>query len=340
MDNLNKQVSKITFIINWMLTIFVIAFGILFYKVGATYITYFSIGALFFYFPANIIIAKNKYFLYIMLLYIIITLYMFATTICLGINPGFQMYCLSMIPLLFYCDYLGEKMGVRRVKPLLISIFIAVAYIGCTSYVLVNGPIYSISSNVSVIMLALNSMWVIGLLIFYSGLMVRLIRESEQKLKKQAMSDKLTGLYNRHFMIDQLKAIESEKIESSWVSILDIDNFKSVNDTYGHNAGDAVLVGVSEIIREVCQKCMYARWGGEEFLVLSDKENDMVETLEGLRKRVSEKLFVYEGKEISVTITLGAGYGRKEETVDAWINRADNLLYEGKHSGKNKLVIK
>ena len=119
----------------------------------------------------------------------------------------------------------------------------------------------------------------------------------------------------------------------------DIDDFKLINDTCGHNAGDEVLRTVSDIMRRECQGCDISRWGGEEFLILSQSSSEKAQQmLEQLRVSVSEQQFDFDGKTVSVTLTLGAA-AQPELSVDEWIRRADDKLYDGKRSGKNKLVF-
>lgn len=339
MDKLMKKMQKLAYIVNALITLYVIFFVVIFRYAGADYLWKISLGVLVYYAVAFILIWKNKLQAYVASLYLVIIAYMFTAAICVGLNSGFQIYCLSMIPLLFYFDYLGEQLKMPKSRPMLFSALIGVTYFGCTEYVLVSGSIYEIDRKISVILLASNSLWVLLLLIFYSSLMVKLIREYEGKLKKQAMVDRLTMLYNRHYMISCLEQIDKKDVEKHWLAILDIDNFKSVNDIYGHNAGDAVLIGVADVIREVCADCLYARWGGEEFLISSSETFDKVALLEELRQKVAAKEFVYEGKNIRVTVTVGACGGQAGEALDKWIQRADNLLYEGKNSGKNKVVV-
>lgn len=340
MDKFAKNMKKLAFIVNNMIALYVVVFTIIFRYTSATYMFYVSLGALAYYLLANILIAKNKLSVYVASLYFVITMFMFAAAICVGLDAGFQMYCLSMIPLLFYFDYLGEKLNLSRIKsnPILFSILIAVTYFGCTSYVHVSGAIYEIPTNISVFLLASNSLWVLMLLVFYSSFMVKLIRNSEKKLLDQAIMDELTKLYNRHYMLEQLEKIDEGDIHKQWVAILDIDNFKKVNDVYGHNAGDAVLVEVANIIRRVCADCHFARWGGEEFLVSSTTDKNYVELMEMLRSEVCKDPFVFDGQEIMVSITVGVCKCTSGERVDKWIQSADSLLYEGKNTGKNKVV--
>ena len=98
--------------------------------------------------------------------------------------------------------------------------------------------------------------------------MLNLIGDYENQLKQTALIDRLTGLYNRHYMVGRLESAVKENGPHS-VAMIDIDDFKKINDRYGHNAGDYVLVNVARILKNICRDCKVSRWGGEEFLILA-----------------------------------------------------------------------
>ncbi len=154
--------------------------------------------------------------------------------------------------------------------------------------------------------------------------------------------DPLTSLLNRRSCrscIDDMKARGVPII----VAMGDIDFFKKINDNYGHAAGDAVLKGVSDIIKRFANGHggISARWGGEEFLiVLSDMNfGDMNEYMNDLMEEIRGSVFECGDSKISVTMTFGVAEHDKNKTVDDTINRADELLYSGKQSGRNKVVM-
>ena len=167
--------------------------------------------------------------------------------------------------------------------------------------------------------------------------MVKEIIVSEEKLEQIAHVDRLTGLYNRHYMIQELERI-SQPLKFC-VAMVDIDDFKSINDKYGHNAGDYVLKSISEIMKKNCEKAIISRWGGEEFLILYSKEDDETAFFEKLRKSVERYEFEYENQKIKVSVTIGVADNENNQSIDKWIQNADQKLYKGKKSGKNKVVI-
>jgi len=166
-------------------------------------------------------------------------------------------------------------------------------------------------------------------------------------LKKLALdneTDPLTGLFNRRAFLERLEneAMRFKRNQKPF-SILfgDIDLFKNINDTYGHSAGDAVLVNISNILntekREIDQ---VARWGGEEFLVLLPETNLKGAVLSGnkMRKSISAKPIIHEGKEIHATMSFGVNEYNGEASIEKTIDLADQRLYLAKNSGRNKVV--
>lgn len=162
-------------------------------------------------------------------------------------------------------------------------------------------------------------------------------------LQREAQVDQLTGLKNRRGFYEYY----AEKIENSisarpvGVVICDIDFFKVVNDTYGHNAGDAVLIHVADILQSNLDSGdEVVRWGGEEFLfLLANKDlEDTAAFAERVRKQVEASVCDYADLQIRVTMSFGVEELNRELTSDENIKRADNKLYIAKESGRNRVI--
>jgi diguanylate cyclase (GGDEF)-like protein len=154
--------------------------------------------------------------------------------------------------------------------------------------------------------------------------------------------DPLTRLYNRGYLNDRLR---EEVLRSSRTNhpftflLLDVDHFKRVNDTYGHQVGDEVLVGISALLKRSCRASdAICRYGGEEIaIILVDTPLSGAQIFaENLRKSVEAERFQYEGGSLNVTVSMGlAEYPTHASKGDELITRADQALYEAKRSGRN-----
>jgi len=171
--------------------------------------------------------------------------------------------------------------------------------------------------------------------------------EELERAKRQALVDGLTRLWNRsgiENIVRKQMHIAKESKENFAVALVDIDNFKAVNDTYGHNAGDAILRNVAKrLLRGYRATDSVGRWGGEEFLVVlnsADQEN-FFNAAERARNIISETPIIFENLEITITVTTGLtsfDWTRPCEIIDL-ISEADQALYMGKHTGKNVVKI-
>lgn len=158
--------------------------------------------------------------------------------------------------------------------------------------------------------------------------------------------DGLTNAYNKRFFSEELeKEISRSRRYSRDFSLIlfDIDHFKQVNDTYGHLAGDAILRQLAGLIQSrIRRDDSLARIGGEEFGILLPEvaENGAYELAEKLRHLVEDKVFVFEGLKLNITISLGvAQWNPKITDPHALIKSADEKLYEAKHSGRNQVKM-
>lgn len=165
--------------------------------------------------------------------------------------------------------------------------------------------------------------------------------EAELKLEKLASTDKLTGIYNR-MKFDEHLVAETSKAQRNTYSmsliLLDIDNFKDINDTYGHIQGDKALQSIAELIKknirlhDVC-----ARWGGEEFVILmSDtQEEDASAFAERIRMEIE---MCYFNNIKHLTASFGVSQFKMDESIDTLMKRVDDALYKAKGQGRNCVV--
>ena len=183
---------------------------------------------------------------------------------------------------------------------------------------------------------------IITLIVWNLKLKIKLKGEYEQNimLEKLANYDKLTGAYNRQKLEEFLKeSVKNYKLKSEpfCVVFFDVDNFKQINDTYGHNAGDIVLVEVSSIVQNsIRRKDVFGRWGGEEFMIVLEN----CELYQGckiannLRKKIEEHHF---GVDTKITCSFGVGE-YKGGDLKEFLEEVDRHLYQAKKEGKNRVI--
>lgn len=177
------------------------------------------------------------------------------------------------------------------------------------------------------------------------GIVLQMI-ELQRKLLSLANTDELTGMLNRRCFFDILeREILQAKIEGNSLSlmILDIDNFKKINDTYGHPEGDKILKKMGQIFKENLYPLdVSSRWGGEEFTILLPRisPENSVKVAEKLRKIIDNYQWEVSGKYISVTVSIGLANFGSENITDSndLIKKADDSLYAAKRNGKNCVI--
>lgn len=166
------------------------------------------------------------------------------------------------------------------------------------------------------------------------------LRSNMEKLNYLAFRDGLTGLYNRRYVVGDLLEDMGDDLLLERKNILilaDIDDFKNVNDTYGHEAGDMALICIANIMEANCRKHKVVRWGGEEFLIalFNVTEEEAFEISEKIRKEVEEFSIFSGEEEFSCTITMGLHIHEIREGIEECVDKADKALYYGKRHGKN-----
>ncbi|MCX7994858.1 MAG: GGDEF domain-containing protein [candidate division WOR-3 bacterium] len=170
------------------------------------------------------------------------------------------------------------------------------------------------------------------------------VLKSRKKLSEQANRDRLTDLYNRQYFdktFEHQFKLARQNLYPLSILFIDIDHFKKINDTYGHDKGDEVLRGVAHIIRALCRKDdIVARYGGEEFVILfpkMDKESAK-QIAESMRRIIEEKSEEIIGLKITVSIGVETDLGKFANTQE-FLKSADNALYQAKTTGRNRVAV-
>ncbi|WP_322521372.1 transporter substrate-binding domain-containing protein [Guyparkeria halophila] len=171
----------------------------------------------------------------------------------------------------------------------------------------------------------------------------RQLEAAYRQTERLAVTDKLTGVYNRH-RLDQVLGEEARKAnrygDAFGVIILDIDHFKAINDRFGHRSGDAILREFVDVLRRNCRQTdILGRWGGEEFLIIAPHADKPTLTAftEKLRHAIESTSFTEAGR---VTTSIGASLYRPGDTPDTLVKRADDALYDAKGQGRNTVAFR
>ncbi len=172
------------------------------------------------------------------------------------------------------------------------------------------------------------------------------MKEANSKYEFLYRHDALTGLFNRFGMQEYFdNLLVRNRKQNTAIIMLDIDNFKRVNDTWGHECGDLVLKTIASVpLRVMCEHSHFCRWGGEEFLLLMQCGHVPAETAEKVRAAIEQTEICYNGETLHVTVSVGVGIAPSPtvttDNIHDLIAIADEALYESKRTGKNKVTVK
>lgn len=279
-----------------------------------------------------------------------IVLYTTLSSIIAGWHCGFMLYLIAILPLLFYSVYLFRSMENRHNINYcigIVCIYFSVMFI-CFSNVMRVYYLPEIIENLCfTINVAGTFLIIISFLFVFFGKVkaerIELVQENSN-LENTARYDVLTKLLNRRsfdeYMDINLKRVALGKNNFALL-MCDLDDFKIINDTYGHECGDLVLINVAQALKNVLRERDHVfRWGGEEILILltDDGENTLI-VAERCRNAVENLHVFYNGEVVKTTITIGVCPYYPGATKDAMIKKADENMYIGKSNGKNQIVM-
>lgn len=323
-------------------------YSAIFYVNSINILTYFNIGSSIFYIGMYVLSKKGYSYFAFALTHIEIVIYTIIGTICLGWESGFSYLMLCFLGTIQVAEF---KNAHTKYIALAIEIML---FFALKIYCMYNEAIYinEVTSNFINAMFLFNvSIYIVEVLFFaiYNAKttlwLQRKLFEQNETLNKIAKVDQLTKLHNRRSMDELLEKTYNDSLangENFSIAICDIDDFKHVNDTYGHQCGDFILYKVACIIaaniRELDIAC---RWGGEELLIIypSTDIKSAVSQTEKIRKAIEDSIFSYKNNELKITVTFGVCNSDGIETIDSLITEADRRLYEGKKNSKNCVIF-
>lgn len=266
----------------------------------------------------------------------------------LGWTYGFSLYNLVMIPVLFYVMYLTEHVVNPQKYALIYTLVNCVATLILRKFVYEGKPVYEYPVYTDFKISFINNIICFLILVCFSTLFIleltanrKELEEQNEKLIRLANYDELTKLRNRRSILDEWKNL---KRSDYCVVMGDIDDFKKINDTYGHEQGDEVLKVVSSCMAHAVEPIDYvSRWGGEEFLMIVFGNMEYALKVVGkIQQDLKRADLEVEGQKIVVTMTFGISERDSipDGDIDELIRQADHRLYQGKRSGKNCIICK
>ena len=301
----------------------------------------YNIGSAIFYIIAYMLVKKTAFRLATLLVHMEIMLFVTVSTVYLGWNSGFPLYLVALASLLYFNPF------AKRYVTYCFSSLEAILFFGLKIYCMNSQPIIRLGEHSKLFFDFLNTLFCF--IVIIGGAFIAKVSSdtTEEKLLKkndslqhQADHDPLTGLSTRAYLTRQFTKTVSTGVPFSIV-MCDLDDFKKMNDTYGHNCGDYILKGISAVIKETCPaNTTITRWGGEEFIIMlydySIRESRNL--VERIRKNLEAKDFIYETNHLHVTMTFGISTSMETTIMQDLIELADKRLYYGKRHGKNQVV--
>ena len=336
MDKKNhyKTINKTCLTANILYLFLHIFYLVLFIINRLDVLTFVTIGVIIVYLFFFYLIWKKKYYLYALICGNLFFGYVSVTTIMLGFASGFHFYLIALCVVSFFTSYFSKSKETRgSIVWVGLSLIIYLVLFFVTEF---NDPYYIIDKWLEVVLFTTHAIVVFTFIASYLMVFIRYALSLESKIMNESRTDELTQISNRYGLFDYF---EEEKDRTTLVlALFDIDDFKNINDGYGHVTGDYILKRVAEIATEDLKDCFVCRYGGEEFVVVMDEEFAF-KRLEELRERIQKEVFSVEGSKINLTITIGATKYIKDITLENWVELADEKMYLGKNSGKNKTVF-
>ena len=337
-----KKTKMLAYVVTMSFLVIHIMLFLLFKRYGVTPMMYFNIFSMIFYVCMIPVVEKAYLRTFVVVVFVEVVAHMALATYFTGWSSGFQTSMIGLTILGFCSEYIAHHIKIPAVSSVKLGVFDMAVYL-VICYIDHRRPApYPLPEDVAFRLRVIWGVITFGMVMMFLQLYIRTSTDSEDMLSKEVTHDQLTGLPNRYFVSDYLgELVNDDGLVGYWAAMVDIDDFKVVNDTYGHNCGDYVLRELATLLTGSGIEMKVTRWGGEEFLLIGKIENNLEEELrklDFLRKLVMKYRFVYEGQCLNLTVTMGVAEYAPGSTIREWINQADQRLYDGKTNGKNQVV--
>ncbi len=302
-------------------------------------LVYLNIGSIMVYLLCLLLIRYKKYIVYTFICGIEIAAYMSTCSIMCGFDSGFQLCLIGLCIIAFYANYFAEH-GKKLYIPICWSAMMLILYLFLFFYCQNHKPYYDMKEWLLSFLRVAHASVVFAFIAGFLYIFIKYVVGLEEITKQESRTDRLTHIPNRYALYNYLESLKDK--EDYVLAIFDIDDFKKINDVNGHICGDYMLREIANIAYGNSSDGFVARYGGEEFIVILRYEEDLITTadkLDKIRRIIADYDFTFDNKTLHLTITVGIAKYISGTTIDEWITRADDKLYEGKRTGKNKTVI-
>ncbi len=322
-----------------------------FHFVGSYFMSFFNVFSVAFYIALLVVFLNRKYLGVMIFLFIEVCVHAFFAAIAVGLNSGFELFIICVVFSIFFAK------GITQASRKVIYVLYAFAFITLISMRLI--PYYLDLSafraypteeqtiSLFIFNVALAFLLVLGFLTIYLDDVEKdkiILKRQNARLLELARVDSLTGLLNRRAMKQRLENAFYTKNNYDVdfvVAIMDIDNFKQINDEFGHSCGDQVIKKLASIILKRLRETDYVcRWGGDEILILLNKSSmeGAVSTIKRIYYQICNTKIKYDQNILNVTVTIGMCSSKGYYLLQDIIVEADKRLYSGKRKGKNRIV--
>ena len=332
-ENHYKTIKQTCYIANTAYLILRVIYLILFLIAGLYPLVWIDAASILIYAFFYFLIKKRKYYLYALLCGNEFLAFIIGTTLLIGFHTGFHFYLIGLCVVSFFTSYFSKK---KNLKGSIIwaglSLIVYVVIFIVDNF---RDPRFVIDKWLSITLVSIHIVVVFLFVTFYLFVFLRYALSLEKKIINESRTDELTEISNRYGLYDYFYQLDNKS--SKVLALFDIDYFKTINDEYGHLAGDYILKRMAEIATSILDGAFICRYGGEEFVVVLKEEGNF-ERLEALRKAIQEEVFEFEGHEHRITITIGVAHYEKDMTLEKWVELADEKMYFGKKAGKNRTI--
>ena len=278
-----------------------------------------------------------------------VSTYATLATFYIGWDSGSYCFICSLIPIIIYIGCFIFKQGQRWIIAL--SLLLDFALFAALYIIFVDAtPVFELDPAVRTVLFIFAAFMAGFAIVFYYAVYIyasesdRTSLENENRqLSADAHEDALTNALNRRGFLPILEEMmKDKKAKDFCIAFCDLDNFKRINDSYGHDCGDEVLRHITKLIKSEITDCPICRWGGEEIVILM-KNYELAsakEKMESVRKNIESNPTVFFNKRIYVTVTIGLAENKAEyNNSEEFIKVADERMYYGKTHGKNIVIF-